>query len=406
MIVMKRIHYAWIICIACTLLMISNMALCSNILTVYLPFIENAGLTDGQGSAMLSVRCLFSFLSIFFVTKYYNLVSLRLGILIASLIGVASAAVFAIGGSVPVYFLAAALAGTAYGLGATIPMSLVITRWFNRSRGLAMGICSAGTGLATVVFSPLLTAIMNRTGLRSAFVFQASYMAVAALIAWLLIRESPDEKNLQPLGGDEEVPEQKKQSSAAGKFSGGLWIAMCVMMLLIGGAGQAFNGHMSVLITTCGYSVNIAAVSASIFGFALMTGKLIFGSVSDALGTKRATVLFIAIFILGCVPCLWMDGKSNFLCYFFSLLLGLGAPIFALGSSLWALDLSPEGQYGETLRRFQMCYSLGGIVFTAIPGLIADRTGEYKSSYILFALMVAAGLSILLYSYKKRTTVR
>lgn len=399
---MKKIHYAWVVCFACTLLMISNMGLCSNILTVYLPFIENAGITDGQGSAMLSVRCLFSFLSIFFVTKFYKLIPLRRGILIASIIGVMASIVFSIGGSVFLYFLAASLAGIAYGLGATIPMSLVITNWFNDKRGLAMGICSAGTGLSTVVFSPILTSIIEKNSLRSAFVFQAVYMLVSALVIWLLIREFPSQKQLEPYGSADDSNDIRKESSCSVEFPPYLWILLYLMMLLVGGSGQSFNGHMSVLMTSCGYSVKTAAIVASLFGFALMTGKLVFGSISDALGTKKATILFIMIFLAGNIPVIFMDGNKDYLCYLFGFLLGFGAPIFALGSSLWALDLAPAGRYGDVLRKFQLCYSLGGIVFTTIPGLIADHTGEYKSSYLLFAIMITISLLILLLAYKRK----
>ena len=399
---MKKIHYAWVVCFACTLLMISNMGLCSNILTVYLPFIERSGITDSQGSAILSVRCFFSFISIFCVTKYYKLVPLRLGIIAASVIGVLSAVVFSIGGSVAVYFIAAALAGIAYGLGSTIPMSLVITNWFNGKRGLAMGICSAGTGISTVIFSPVLTDIIEKHSLQVAFMFQAAYMLLAALVVWLLIREFPQQKNLEPYGTAECEQEKSVGQICTIEFSFLFWILLYVMMVLIGGAGQSFNGHMSVLVTSCGYSVRIAAVVSSLFGFSLMVGKMIFGSISDAIGTKRATILFIIIFLAGNIPVIFMDGKTDFLCYVFGILLGFGAAIFALGSSLWALDLSQEGHYGDTLRKFQMCYSLGGIVFSTVPGLIADRTGEYKTSYLLFALMVTAGLAILLCAYRKK----
>ena len=43
---MKRGHYAWAVCFSCLLLFLCNMGLCSNILTVYLPFIEARGISD------------------------------------------------------------------------------------------------------------------------------------------------------------------------------------------------------------------------------------------------------------------------------------------------------------------------------------------------------------------------
>ena len=40
-----------------------------------------------------------------------------------------------------------------------------------------------------------------------------------------------------------------------------------------------------------------------------------------------------------------------------------------------------------------------GILFSAVPGIIADHTGEYKSSYLLIAAMMLLSLTILRWSY-------
>ena len=126
---MKQFHYAWVICLACLWLFICNMGLCSNILTLYLPFIEATGISDSMGSAILSVRCFSSFITTFFVGIFYQKFSLRKGILIASLTGAAGALVFALGGNAFVYYIGAMLAGIAYGAGCVYPVSLLLTVW-------------------------------------------------------------------------------------------------------------------------------------------------------------------------------------------------------------------------------------------------------------------------------------
>lgn len=143
---MKRGHYAWAVCVACLLLFLCNMGLCSNILTVYLPFIEAKGVSDGMGSAILSVRCLFSFLTTFFLSVYYKKFSLRHGILLASIIGTLFPLVFCVAGSNPfIYYLGAILAGFAYGAGVIYPVSLLLSNWFHARRGFAIGLIADHT---------------------------------------------------------------------------------------------------------------------------------------------------------------------------------------------------------------------------------------------------------------------
>ena len=82
-------------------------------------------------------------------------------------------------------------------------------------------------------------------------------------------------------------------------------------------------------------------------------------------------------------------------------LMGFGASIFSLGPPLWASDLSSRKNYPKTLKWLQLFYNLGGILFTMMPGIIAEHTGEYKSSYYIFALMMAITFIILLRTYRK-----
>ncbi len=396
---MKRIHYAWVICLCGLWLFVCNMGLCSNILSVYLPFIEASGLSDSMGSAILSIRCLFSFAATFLVELYYRKLSLRAGILIASIFGAVSAAVYSIGGSAFVYYTGAALGGVAYGLGAIYPVSLLLTRWFHTHRGLALGISSAGSGVAAMAFSPLASALVLRFTLRTTFLLQAAFMLMSALLVFLLLRDDPVQKGLLPYGkgGESETKTQVKEGPVS-LPSPVLWM-LALMMLLIGGAGQAFSGHLSVLAKSCGYSVRTAATVVSLQGGVLVCSKLLSGGLADRFGSKRCTSLLLIIFILGCALVLFMNGVSLFWCFAPVVLMGFGASVYNVGPPLWAGDLSDRAGYPRLLKWLQIFYNLGGILFSAVPGIIADHTGEYKSAYVLIAGMILVSLVVLRWAY-------
>ena len=397
----RQLHYAWIICLCGLWLFVTNMGLTSNILSVYLPFIESEGLSHSMGSAILSVRCVFSFGATFLVGIYYRKLSLRTGILIASLLGVASAVVYAIGGSAPVYYAGAALGGVAYGLGTVFPVSLLLTRWFHTHRGFALGVSTAGSGVASMVCSPLVSYLATRWSLRSAFLAQASFMLLSAILVFLLLRDDPAQKGLQPYGagGETDAGTRGKEGPAALPRSV-VWM-LALMMLIIGGAGQAFSGHLSVLARSCGYGVSAAAAVVSLQGMVLVCSKLLSGGMADRFGPRRCTTLLMAIFILGAALVQCMDGVSVFWCFAPVALMGFGASLYNVGPPLWAADLSDRAGYPKLLRWLQLFFNLGGILFSAVPGFIADRTGEYRSSYALIALMMLTSLVILRWSYRK-----
>ena len=70
-------------------------------------------------------------------------------------------------------YLAGMLAGVSYGLGAMLPASILMLRWFSSHRGTAIGICAAGTGISAVVVFPILSARIERLSLRVCFYFEA-----------------------------------------------------------------------------------------------------------------------------------------------------------------------------------------------------------------------------------------
>ena len=400
----KQLHYAWIVCLCGLWLFVCNMGLCSNILAVYLPFIEADGISDSMGSAILSIRCLFSFAVTFLVELYYRKLSLRRGILLASLIGAASAAVYSVGGSPLVYYTGAALGGVAYGLGAIYPVSLLLNNWFHTRRGLALGVSSAGSGVAIMAFSPLVSALVLKYSLRVTFLLQAAFMLVSAGAVFLLLRDEPAQKGLTPYGeggaGDAQTREKEGPETLPKLV---LWM-LATMMLLVGGAGQAFSGHLSVLAKSCGYSVSVAATVVSLQGMVLVGSKFLSGGMADRFGPKRCTTLLMALFILGCSLVQLMNGVDLFWCFAPVCLMGFGASVYNVGPPLWAGDLSNRAGYPKLLKWLQIFYNLGGILFSAVPGIIADHTGEYKSSYTLIACMMLTSLLILRWSYRRAHT--
>ena len=397
-----KFHYAWVICLCGLWMFLCNQGLCSNILSIYLPFIEAGGISDSMGSAILTVRCVFSFAVTFLVERYYRRFSLRTGAVLATLLGGVAYLVYAMGGSsAPVYFVAAALGGIAYGFGSIYPVSLLLTNWFHTNRGLAIGISSAGSGVANMAFSPLVSALVLRYSLRTTFLLQAAFMSASALILFLLLRDKPAQKGLAPYGADAENDSKAREKEGPSELPKLVLWMLGLMMLLIGGSGQAYMGHLSVLAQSCGYGVKVGAALVSTQGAVLVCSKFLSGGLADRFGTKRCTSLLMAMFVVGCSCIQFMNGVSLFWCYAPVAMMGFSSSVYNVGPPLWAAELSDRAGYPRLLKWLQIFYNLGGIVFSAMPGIIAEVTGEYKSSFIIIALMMLISLLILRWSYRK-----
>ena len=234
---MKNIHRAWAVCLGCTLALLVCGGLCINAFSV-------------TQTSMITTACSVTFLlCMFVVNTYYDKLGYRAGLTLAVLLGVGSFVLFAEARTIPGYYLA----GVSYGLGAMLPASILMLRWFSSRRGTAIGICAAGTGISAVVFSPILSALIERFSLRVCFYFEALVSLLAAGLVFLLIRESPEACGLAPYGTREEAFSSEKQKLSIHP-SRLRWAMLYLGVILIGSIASPGFAHMMILFTSSGFS--------------------------------------------------------------------------------------------------------------------------------------------------------
>lgn len=399
---MKKIHYAWVILAACTLVTVCNVGLCSTVISAYLPYIEATGISDSAGSLMMSIRNLFAVMGMFLVSKYYNVISIRGGLALATVMGGVATLIFSVGGSVPVYYLGACVFGMAYALGSAIPTSLLLRRWFNQRTGLALGICASGSGFASIFFPVLVDSLVRQYGLRAMFWCMAGFIFLSAVVTWLLVRSTPEEKGLTAYGEAVETAASGGTKRAEFLLPGSAWAVVVVLIVMATSTSHAGYTHLSVLMTTSGYGTDIVARCLSLFGIFLTAGKFIFGAVADRIGTKWTTTGCFILLTAGLLLPNMMDGEVMWPCLLACMLLGLGYPPVTVGIAMWAMDISTQETYGKTLRRMQIMASATGIFVSALPGRYYDAFGNYQGAYRIIALCGALSIPALWLLYRVR----
>lgn len=169
------------------------------------------------------------------------------------------------------YCVSAAIAGTAYGFGGMIPASILISRWFNEHRGLALGIVMASTGISTFVASPVITFMVEHLTLKSAFLIEAAFVFLAGIIVWVVLRSEPACLHTVPLGADnKDAPQVYARHTA----SRPLILAMAFGWLLLGAAANNLHSHLSVLYQSVGFNSSQISTVISLFGISLAVGKM------------------------------------------------------------------------------------------------------------------------------------
>lgn len=360
------------------------------------------GFTGTQTSMILTVRSIAAFVVALFADKYFGLLGVKKGMIVAMIAGVVSFFIFSVAGlNLALYYVAAVVAGVAYSYGMMMPSSMLLKKWFNQSRGTAISLAGCGTGLVSIIFAPLVQSTVDRFGLKASFYLQGGFIALVAVILAVLVVEDPAQKGLEPYGGRSfvAVGRAKKGDSSLSKKS---VLLLAFATMLVGFTSSPASAHYSVTFTTEGFDAMTVAKVISIYGVVLVASKFIFGRVVDKIGARKSTVIYGTLCTLAIL--------MIFLTRFFRsvawvtvtmVVVAVGVVIQTLGYPNWVSDLDSKN-YDHTLVRCQQGYQLGALVGSPLPGLIADATGTYTWAYLMFAVCTLIYVLIVLGIYASR----
>lgn len=384
----------------CTLMLLVTGGVVMNVYSAAQPYIlVQNGFSNTQTSLIITIRSAFYLASMAVIGGFYKKLGYRAGCAASTLLAAVSFVMFAAAGSLAAYYAAGAAAGLSCGLGSMVPASILIHRWFRSHRGLALGICAAGTGLATVALSPLLTKLIETQGLKAGFLWTAGFCALSAAAALLLIRNNPEEAGLAPVGrGTAESPQEKALHGI--RMSRARQALLVTAVALVSGICSTGFAHVMTLYVTAGMDAMRAASALSVCGLALMLGKCVCGELCDRMGTYRANRIVFGILIGGCALCTLAPGKNVWGMYAAAACLGFGVSLNTVGVTIWASDLSTHETYDRTLRLFESAYGAGCLAMSFVPGVVADATGSYAPAYALFGGVLGACLLVLQSTYR------
>ena len=297
--------------------------------------------------------------------------------------------------------IAAMICGLFYGMGSAIAASILIGRWFKTHGATALGITQAATGVSTFIASPLITWSVEHAGLSRTFFAECGFIALCAAAVYLMVRSSPEEIGAKPF---EAEGEKKKAGIACAEHTAErkYILILTAGILMIGMAGNNV-GNISVLLSTAGYSSAVVSTAVSLFGISLASGKLVFGVLADRIGVFKASTILLVVMSSGLFLCTLANTGTAFIQLAGAALTGFGTAICSVAISSYAMTVSSKDDYARIVSRFQTVMTAGGLVFTTVPGMIADSTGSYVPAYILMLCIVIISAFVLQITYLRCT---
>ena len=276
------------------------------------------------------------------------------------------------------------LTGTVAG---PIPYSTVISRWFDRHRGLALGIGMAGVGLGVALMPQLAALLIGKFGWRTAYIGLAIAVIVCAFVpVALFVREPPDFAARPPRG----------QSRGAALGLPGATVPEALTSWLFWGLGIAFlldvvaiNGtltHIVALLTDRGIDREVAVAALSGTGIALLVGRILSGWLLDRFWGPYVAIGFFLMPMLGLALLIsHAAGAAPFLGAI-CLGIGIGAEIDLM--AFFASRYFGLKNYAKIYGTMFGMFGLGVGIGPSLSGFSFDRFHSYTPIFIVYEIML------------------
>ncbi|MCI8608596.1 MAG: MFS transporter [Firmicutes bacterium] len=407
----KNIHYAWYIALGCGMVMFYSLGLGFNCISVFLnPLMESIGVNNTLRSSITMFYQSGSVLALLAVAPLMKRFGARRVIFVSGICMAAGYLLLSIAGSVLACYGAMLVIGIGYGAGAIVPCSALLTIWFSEKRGFALGLVTCGSGIATIFAPSILNGIITIWSVQTAFFIHGILIGGFAWMAFLILRDHPQDKGLRAYG--EEAEDEDEEETVSYREVGFLdcikdhrIVLMMLSILAVGTIISPMVTHLSPIVSQSGYDEELAAKAVSVYGFSMLIGKPAYGAIVDKLGVIRSNTYVYGFLLIAMIFGLFADQNISF-AFGLAILFGLGgAPVIPVGLPLWTSKLFGKENMGGLFAMLKLCSSLGGILGAMIPGMVMDRTGSYDNLFQLYIVMLALSYGVIQYLFlRKRKT--
>jgi MFS family permease len=305
------------------------------------------------------------------------------------------------GGSLYTYFALYFLYTVGYIFSGPIPHQILVSQWFQKKRGSAMGIVYVGVGLFGALGSFLVKTVTDRYGFQTALFTIGGLMFVTWPLSLFLLRDRPSEMGQFPDGALVPPSDAKEPSQTFGYLlrSKAFWLLLIGSICSIGSIGS-INMHMKFVFRDEGYVdqkvLNATWATASeLILISSIVGRLSIGVLADMFSKKRVMTATYFIVALTILLLLAVSPARPASLYIFALVFG-----FSMGADYMLIPLMAAEQFGmNTLARAMAVIlpvnTIGQTWFPYLVSALREHYGNYLAAMAtVFGVAMVGALAI------------
>jgi len=393
----RAFHYGWVIVICSTLQIISGAGAMYTFGIFFKPIanelvVSRAALSGAYSLFMFNCG-FFSMVCGYLCDKYGPA---KTGMAAGFLLGLGLILSSQVNSLWQFYVTYGLISGIGMGGGFSIGMGTT-ARWFEKRRGLALGIVASGAGIGMLIYMPVSESLIASYHWDGAYLVLGFIILTVVVTSAAFLRSSPAKVGLKPYGYEEQVSPQiiiEKPVSSGQDFSIFTAIRTRFMLLLVSiyllfAIGQQMvTVHLVNYATDTGILTIMAASLMSVVGIGGIIGRTSMGAISDKIGAKNALLACCATMTLALIMLIFT--RELWMFFLFAIIFG-----FAAGGEIPQMPIL----VGEFFGMKAVSGLVGVIVFgtcvgAALGSWAGGRLFDISQNYLTaFSLATACSIS-------------
>ena len=383
----QKMHYAWLILIACCMIQGAGLGLISNCAGVFFsPVCDDLGFEMGKFTLFRTLFTMSQALTMPFVAKLFREKDVRVIVSVATVVMGGISVLQGTFTELWQFYVFGIIQGCAASFIGVIPAPILLGNWFYKNTGTAVGISAAFSGLVGMIGSSALGILIPAYGWR------ASYMIIGVVVIVLILpfslfilRYRPEDKGMIPYGADENyVAKTDNKGVAAKKEKFSDFAKQPIFYIsLTAYACSIISSYLNSFLPSCGLQAGLSmAMAAMLTSLALcgnMTTKLFLGKFCDSFGVIKVFVISIIIAIVGHMM-IFMGAPATMMAG--SLLYGITMPLSTVLMPLFCRLFWKGDTYASAYSYVSMFGMLISAPFNTLFGTMYDMTGDYNLTII------------------------
>jgi sugar phosphate permease len=334
--------------------------------------------TSGNALSKLVVGPLFGFLAGWIVDRFGPRRLMLAGILMAGIALVGLGAVSALWMFYTFYLFNA----VGYVCGGPLPNQVLLSRWFDRTRGKAMGIAYLGIGVGGAVVPLLAAWLTGQVGWRLSLQLTGVLIVLIAFPLAYTVREQPE--------GPAVAAATDPPPSIAGVLRTPAFYLLAIGSMCSIAAVGGTNQHLKLFLSLDrGFSQGEAARVISLVLACSIAGRLLMGWLADRMRRKHVMLIIYSLVAVA-IPLLVASGSPRST-YGFAFVFGLG-----LGGEYMIIPLMAAELFGVRVlgRVMGIILTVDGVAEATAPmlvGYLRDQNGTYDAGFTTLIVTAVAG---------------